>query len=120
MSAAASRVGQEPPIVVPATKLERLRFIRETIAAEAAAVSRAGQSLGPRAVEAAELTADCQGSVVVTGVGKAGLVGQKLVATLASTGTPAHFLHPTEAIHGDLGRVQEHDVVWGVVQFRPQ
>ncbi|MEL6109365.1 MAG: KpsF/GutQ family sugar-phosphate isomerase, partial [Planctomycetota bacterium] len=59
-------------------------------------------------------TAECTGSVVVTGVGKAGLVGQKLVATLASTGTPAHFLHPTEAVHGDLGRVRSVDVVWAL------
>ncbi|MEO1527299.1 MAG: KpsF/GutQ family sugar-phosphate isomerase [Planctomycetota bacterium] len=114
MSLAASIVGHEPPDVVPPTRLERLRLIRETIAAEAAAVAEAGKNLGPAAVEAAELTAACQGSVVVTGVGKAGLVGQKLVATLASTGTPSHFLHPTEAIHGDLGRVGTSDVVWAI------
>ncbi len=51
---------------------------------------------------------------MVTGVGKAGLVGQKLVATLASTGTPAHFLHPAEAVHGDLGRVRSSDLVWAL------
>ena len=49
--------------------------------------------------------------MIVTGVGKAGLVGQKLVATLASTGTASHFLHPSEAVHGDLGRVRESDLV---------
>jgi arabinose-5-phosphate isomerase len=49
--------------------------------------------------------------VVVSGIGKAGIIGQKISATLASTGTPSHFLHPAEAIHGDLGRVQERDVV---------
>jgi arabinose-5-phosphate isomerase len=51
---------------------------------------------------------------VVTGIGKAGLVGQKLVATLASTGTPAHFLHPAEAVHGDLGRLRDGDLVWAL------
>lgn len=91
-----------------------MRLIRETVAAEAQALQQASVSIGPCAVEAAERTADCTGSVVVTGVGKAGLVGQKLVATLASTGTPAHFLHPTEAIHGDLGRVGPQDLVWAL------
>ena len=57
------------------------------------------------------MTANCDGCVVVTGVGKAGLVGQKLVATLASTGTPSHFLHPSEAQHGDLGIIRENDVL---------
>ena len=96
----------------PRTPLERLRLIRESISTEAAALEQVASSIGPAAVMAAELTAECTGSVIVTGVGKAGLVGQKLVATLASTGTPAHFLHPSEAVHGDLGRVQPNDLVW--------
>ncbi|QEF99979.1 Arabinose 5-phosphate isomerase KdsD [Stieleria maiorica] len=96
----------------PQTPLERLRTIRETISREAAALMRTAETIGPSAVEAAELTAACSGNVVVTGVGKAGLVGKKLVATLASTGTPAHFLHPTEAVHGDFGRVKPDDLVW--------
>jgi arabinose-5-phosphate isomerase len=54
---------------------------------------------------------ECSGSVIVTGVGKAGIIGNKISATLASTGTPSHFLHPAEAVHGDLGRVQSNDVV---------
>nr|WP_182867839.1 KpsF/GutQ family sugar-phosphate isomerase [Rhodopirellula sp. JC639] len=96
----------------PETPLERLRTIRETISREAAALARTAETIGPSAVRAAELTAACSGNVVVTGVGKAGLVGKKLVATLASTGTPAHFLHPTEAVHGDFGRVKHDDLVW--------
>jgi arabinose-5-phosphate isomerase len=63
-------------------------------------------------VAVAERIAACEGAVVVTGIGKAGLIGQKIVATLASTGSPAHFLHPAEAIHGDLGRVGPRDLVW--------
>jgi arabinose-5-phosphate isomerase len=54
---------------------------------------------------------DCRGQIVITGVGKAGLIGAKLSATMASTGTPSIFLHPTEAVHGDLGRVRPADVV---------
>ena len=100
--------------VVPATLVQRLRLLRETVTAEAAAISAAAKSLTTESVRAAEMTASCDGCVVVTGVGKAGLVGQKLVATLASTGSPAHFLHPSEAVHGDLGRVRSNDLVWAI------
>tara|TARA_R110002049_G_scaffold27321_2_gene94227 strand:- start:427840 stop:428925 length:1086 start_codon:yes stop_codon:yes gene_type:complete len=99
---------------IPATTLERLRAIRQTVVAEARALERCATNLNTDAVRAAEMTAACNGCVVVTGVGKAGLVGQKLVATLASTGTPSHFLHPAEAVHGDLGRVRENDLVWAI------
>ena len=61
--------------------------------------------------DAVEMVLNCQGSVIVCGIGKAGLVGQKISASLASTGTPSHFLHPAEAVHGDLGKVQSTDVV---------
>ena len=60
---------------------------------------------------AVDLLLNCKGHVVVSGLGKSGLVGQKLSATLASTGTPSHFLHPTEAVHGDLGKIRRDDVV---------
>ena len=99
---------------IPSTAIDRLRFIRDVVSKEAAALLEASKRIGPSAVEAAERSAECQGSVVITGVGKAGLVGQKLVATLASTGTPAHFLHPTEAVHGDFGRVRKADLVWAL------
>lgn len=78
---------------------------------EAEAIVRASEQLTPAAAEAAQRMADSNGCVIVTGVGKAGLVGQKLVATLASTGTPSHFMHPSEAVHGDLGRVRSNDLV---------
>ncbi|MCK5114669.1 MAG: KpsF/GutQ family sugar-phosphate isomerase [Phycisphaerae bacterium] len=61
--------------------------------------------------KAAELIHDCKGTVVLTGVGKAGIIAQKISATLASTGTLSIFLHPVEALHGDLGRLQRADVV---------
>ncbi len=89
-------------------------MIRDVIAAEGLALARVARELSPAAVEAAERTAHCPGCVVVTGVGKAGIVGQKLVATLGSTGNRAHFLHPSEAIHGDLGRVGSDDLVWAI------
>ncbi|WP_146599507.1 KpsF/GutQ family sugar-phosphate isomerase [Novipirellula aureliae] len=96
------------------TLIERLRMLRKMVATEGYAILHAAGELSSNAVEAAEMTAKCEGCVVVTGVGKAGIIGQKLVATLASTGTPAHFLHPSEAVHGDLGRVREKDLVWAI------
>ena len=99
---------------IPRTPIERLRAVRQFVAAEGVAIEQAAANLSLAAVNAAEMTAACEGSIVVTGVGKAGLVGQKLVATLASTGSPAHFLHPSEAVHGDLGRVRTKDLVWAI------
>ena len=61
--------------------------------------------------DAAQMIYDCKGSVIVTGIGKAGIIGRKISATLASTGTPSHFLHPAEAVHGDLGRLRKEDIV---------
>jgi arabinose-5-phosphate isomerase len=77
--------------------------------------SRAILDLAPRIGadfdRAVEALLGCPGQVVVTGMGKSGLIGQKISATLASTGTPSLFLHPAEAIHGDLGRVVKRDVL---------
>ena len=61
---------------------------------------------------------DCRGRVVVTGIGKSGHIARKLAATLASTGTPAFFVHPAEASHGDLGMITADDVVRDAVEFR--
>ncbi|WP_153557485.1 KpsF/GutQ family sugar-phosphate isomerase [Roseimaritima sediminicola] len=94
------------------TPLERLRFVREIVAREADVLRQVAASMTLDAVEAAQRTAETPGSVILTGIGKAGLIGRKLVATLASTGTPAQFLHPSEAIHGDLGVVRSGDLVW--------
>jgi arabinose-5-phosphate isomerase len=79
--------------------------------AESNAIRGAVSFASAAAATAAERVAACTGSVVLTGVGKAGWIAQKVVATLASTGSPSHFLHPSEAIHGDLGRVQRTDLV---------
>ncbi len=89
----------------------RLAAARDVLQQEAHAIARLAEQLGPKFLEAAELLRACRGMVVVTGMGKAGLVGAKVSATLASTGTKSHFLHPAEAAHGDLGRIDELDVV---------
>ena len=67
--------------------------------------------LGEEFVQAIELLLACPSRVVVTGIGKSGIIGQKITATLNSTGTPSCFLHPVEALHGDLGMVMATDVV---------
>ncbi len=90
---------------------EQLRFARQVILTESRALVQVADRLGPDFCRAVELVFGCQGSVIVCGMGKAGLVGQKIMATLASTGTPSHCLHPAEAVHGDLGRVGRNDVM---------
>ena len=78
---------------------------------EAEAIRRLIPRLGAGFDKAVGLLLGCKGRVVVTGMGKAGIIGQKLSATLSSTGTPSHWVHPAEAIHGDLGRVTRQDVI---------
>ncbi len=93
------------------TKFEQLRFAGEVIQCEADALQRLSQNLPEDFHDAAELIFRCRGSVVVTGIGKAGWIGQKVSASFASTGSCSHFLHPAEAMHGDLGRVGREDIV---------
>ena len=78
---------------------------------EARAIASLVDRLDDRFTQAVELLFACSGKVVVSGMGKSGLIGQKIAATLASTGTPAFFLHPAEGIHGDLGMLARHDTV---------
>ncbi len=84
---------------------------REVLAIEAAAISALAGRLGERFVAAVELVLNCRHRAIVVGIGKSGHVGAKLAATLASTGTPAFFVHATEALHGDLGMITADDVV---------
>lgn len=78
---------------------------------EVAAIQNASSRLGSSFVEAVRLILACDGRIAVTGVGKAGNIGTKIQATLASTGTPAYLLHPVEALHGDLGMICPQDVL---------
>ena len=92
-----------------------LRLARQTLQIEAAAVQALaermqGEPLAGEFLRAVRALLDCKGRVVVSGMGKSGHIARKLAATLASTGTPAYFVHPAEASHGDLGMVTEHDV----------
>jgi len=90
---------------------EQLRFARQVVAQEGSTLLDLARRLDSRFCQAIEYLYGCRGSVIVCGMGKAGLVGQKIMATLASTGTRSHSLHPAEAVHGDLGRVNGGDVM---------
>ena len=88
-----------------------LSLARKVLQTEAAAILALVDRIDDRFAEAVQLIRGCQGRVIVTGMGKSGIICRKIAATLASTGTPAFFLHPAEAVHGDLGVIQADDVV---------
>lgn len=99
-------------IAIPAVHLEQLRNGRDILRRQSVAIGDLSKNLDSSFCDAVALLAYCSGSVVVTGIGKAGLIGRKLAATLSSTGTRAFFMHPAEAVHGDLGCLRTGDVVW--------
>ena len=99
----------------PALDADRaLALARRTFEIEARALHALGQRLGTEFSDAVRMVLGCRGRVIVMGMGKSGHVGRKVAATLASTGTPAFFVHPAEAGHGDLGMVQPGDVVLAI------
>ena len=106
MSAVGSSVPAESDAVSP-----DLDAARRVLARESAALSELGLGLGQSFVDAVDRLFQTEGRVVVCGMGKSGHIGRKIAATLASTGTPAQFVHPGEASHGDLGMVTTSDAV---------
>jgi arabinose-5-phosphate isomerase len=99
------------PTVAPTVPRSPRQVAREVLETEALAVRGLIPQLDERFDRAVELLRSCSGRVVCTGMGKSGIVMKKIVATLSSTGTPALFLHPAEAVHGDLGMIVPGDVV---------
>jgi len=99
---------------MPAHNAQTLQLARETLDIEAAALLGLKAKLDERFLKAVDMMLGVQGRVVVTGMGKSGHIGRKIAATLASTGTPAMFVHPGEASHGDLGMIKTVDVVLGI------
>ncbi len=96
------------------TDTEILEIGKKVIEEEREALKGTEEALDKNFVEAVKLICNIKGKLVVTGMGKSGLVGQKIAATLASTGTPSFFLHPAEAIHGDLGMISKEDAVLAI------
>src|ERR1700682_1168450 len=95
----------------PPPKQDIIDYAREVVRAEPEAVSHLGARLNGGFARAVEMVLACSGRVVVTGMGKPGFIAQKISATFASTGTPSLYLHPAEALHGDLGRLAPGDLV---------
>ncbi len=93
------------------TKAQILEVARKAIHTEMLTLKRMEDTLGDAFATAVELILESRGKCIITGMGKSGLVGRKIAATLASTGTPSFFLHPGEAFHGDLGMISKEDIV---------
>ena len=90
---------------------DMLELALETVAIEVEALSAMRARMGPNVAQAIELMLAVRGRIVILGMGKSGIIGKKIAATLASTGSPAFFVHPGEAFHGDLGMIKASDVV---------
>ncbi len=91
-----------------------IKIAQQTLQIEADTLIGAIDSVDDTFNQAVEMILTCKGKLIVTGVGKSGLIGAKIAATLASTGTPSFFLHPTEALHGDLGMIDNKDMVLAI------
>ncbi len=90
------------------------QIVKDVLLTEAKELERAASNISFNIEKAIDLIINSKGKLIITGVGKSGLVGTKIAATLASTGTSSFFLHPTEAMHGDLGMVGKEDIVLGI------
>src|SRR5918997_592985 len=104
----------EPATPSPSSQSAILSEARAVLLLESEAVARLVDRLDARFEQAVRLVLECRNRVVVTGVGKSGVIGRKLASTLASTGTPALFLHAAEGLHGDLGMVAPGDVLMAI------
>ena len=91
-----------------------IREAKEVLLIEEQGLAAVRERIGEEFVQAVESVQSCNGRLVITGIGKSGLVGQKIAATLNSTGTPSFFLHPVEAMHGDLGMVMASDIILAI------
>jgi len=96
---------------MPDDKSSLLAIAKRVLRIEAEAISSLSDKLNTDFENAVDIIFTCSGRVIISGMGKSGLIGKKIAATLASTGTPSFFLHPAEAGHGDLGMVTSHDVI---------
>ncbi|MBU5210413.1 KpsF/GutQ family sugar-phosphate isomerase [Heyndrickxia oleronia] len=96
------------------TQINYLESVKNVLEKEAKAILKYSEILSTDIIHPIELLLNCKSHVIVTGIGKSGIVGKKISATLASTGTPSYYLHPAEGLHGDLGMVKENDVVLAI------
>ncbi len=104
-------MGQNPASTPAPSDAPPRQQAKHVLRAEAAAVTGVIGQLDEQFDRAVQLILNCRGNVLVGGLGKSGIIARKISATFASTGTPSHFLHPTEAMHGDLGRIRAEDLL---------
>lgn len=97
--------------IIPHSEFDQLREAKAILSHEGEALMRLARQLDSSFLDAVDQVVACTGTIIVTGVGKAGLIGRKVSATLASTGSRSFFIHPTEALHGDLGSIASNDLV---------
>jgi len=95
---------------------QTIQFAKNVLKAEAAAIGQMGKRIGRSFEQAVKMIESCKGRTILTGMGKPGFIARKISATLASTGTPSFYLHPAEAVHGDLGMVTRKDLVIAISQ----
>jgi len=99
------------PLTQPSSPEQRLEEVRVVFTEQAKALIAIAERIGEEIIEAVDLILSVHGRVIITGMGKSGIVGQKIASTLSSTGTPSFFVHPGDAFHGDLGMIRSDDVV---------
>ncbi|WP_059283495.1 KpsF/GutQ family sugar-phosphate isomerase [Bacillus coahuilensis] len=101
-------------MVINFTQTNFIKDAQDILKEEAAAIIETSNSLGSQFLEAVHLVKDCEGKLVVTGIGKSGLIGRKISATMSSLGIPSVYMSPAEGLHGDLGIIQSNDVVLAI------
>ena len=93
------------------SKLNFNKIAKDVIDSEIHALNKLKKSFNNSFIKIVDLISKCQGKVILTGIGKSGLISRKISATLSSIGTPSFFLHPSEAAHGDLGQINKKDIL---------
>ena len=93
------------------TNFDYIAVAKKVLEIESKALTKQIDQIDQAFVDACELCLECSGKLIVMGLGKSGHIADKIAATLSSTGTPSYFIHPSEAIHGDLGMIDEKDIV---------
>lgn len=108
---AVSKTSKNTIINFPQPIHEVLKLAQETVVAQGQQIQNLASQMGEDFTNAVQAIFDCKGRVIISGMGKSGIIGTKIAATLASTGTPAFFVHPGEAYHGDLGMIRGKDII---------
>ena len=97
---------------MPAIEINAIQTVKESLLQNSDALIHLAENINSNVNDAVGLMLNCKGRIIISGMGKSGIIGKKMAATLASTGTPSFFVHPAEAFHGDLGMIRSKDVIF--------